>query len=165
MSRTPKTSNEPQTPTWADIALEKKVAELKLLAAALERPDYFPKDLQKLCDWTDPRKQLLKFTRPILYKAQNESLRLTAQEYMKACQLRWNPPAEKDLSAQQELNSLLKVLTSRYHEERQLRSDRDLEISSLRASVDSLAAKLRELTGKPGVRLVRPVSSNDEKSC
>ena len=160
-----KRSDGPRAHSWADLALERKVSELTLLASAIERPAYFPSDLQAFCDWTDPEKKLLRFTRPILYKPHNEWLRMQAQQQMKACQARWESSALVDPSELEELKSLLKVVTSRYHEERKLRKDRDLEVLSLRASVDSLSAKLRDRTGRSGIRLVQPIAPAEGPPC
>lgn len=144
--------------TWTDDAITRKLDELTSLCTTNEKPGFFPQSMKEFCSWTDESKRLMPFTRPVLYKQQNDKLRMKAQDLMHACRQRWSAAVGNNRSGVTELESLTKMLASRYQQERQLRLDAQREAKALRASVDSLSAKLRELTGTRHIKLVKQES-------
>jgi len=140
--------------TWTDTAISKKLDALRQLCLASERPPFFPETLLEFCEWADEADGIRHFTKPIIYKAKNESSRKEAQRLIDVGKQRWKSSPSGSSARAGELESLTRMLASRYHQERQLVLDAKQEAAALRASVDSLSAKLRELTGSRQVNLV-----------
>jgi hypothetical protein len=161
---TPRSSNDRKS-TWTDEAITNKLEELRRLCLDSAKPAFFPQNLVEFCEWTDEPKNIKAFTRPVLYKKQNEQRRVEAQNLILAGIQRWSPTSNGDGARIRELEGLTKMLASRYHQERQHRIDAQREASALRASVDSLTAKLRELTGSRTVKLVTPSAANASQEC
>lgn len=142
-------------PNWTDLSLGNKLDALRQLCLESERPNFFPKSLEQFCDWADEARGLKVFSRPILYKDRNKLLRQEAQRLIDVGMHRWTVNGRSEGAYTRELETITKMLASRYHQERQLRLDAQREASALRASVDSLSAKLREVTGLRNVQLVK----------
>ncbi|MDC8785999.1 hypothetical protein [Roseateles koreensis] len=158
---TPRSSNDSKS-SWTDEAIVNKLEELRRLCLDSDKPDFFPQTLIEFCEWTDESKNIKAFTRPVLYKKLNNQRRDEAQSLIRAGIQRWSATSTGDGARIRDLETLTKMLTSRYHQERQHRIDAQRESSALRASVDSLNAKLRELTGSRSVKLVtRSASKGD----
>lgn len=150
---------------WTDQAIAGKVEELRRLCLETDRPAFFPETLTEFCEWNDDSKRLRAFTRPSLYKPQNEALRADAQRLMRIGMQRWTSGTTGHAARLRELELLTSMLASRYHQERQQRLDAQREARALRASVDSLSAKLRELTGSRPVRLVKSGTRSGDAEC
>lgn len=141
---------------WIDESLSKKRDELQRLLLQIDKPAFFPATLEEFVEWSDEGLGLRSFSRPIVYKKENEKLRLEVQNYMKIAEQRWNAASTSSTAAQ--LEALTKMLASRYHQERHARLDAEQKAAVLQTSVDSLTAKLREATGSQ-VRLVHTAAS------
>lgn len=150
---TPRTTKGSKS-NWTDEAIAKKLEELRRICLSSEKPAFFPQTLVEFCVWTDDTKNIRAFTRPVLYKAQNNQLRDEAHSLIQTALQRWSPTSSGEGARIRDLEALTKMLASRYHQERQQRVDAQREANALRASVDSLSAKLRELTGSRSIKLV-----------
>lgn len=146
---------------WTDVAIANKLEELRRLCLDGHKPAFFPHTLVEFCEWTDEAKHIQAFTRPVLYKKQNKRHRDEAQNLIRAGMQRWSSTSSEDGTRIRDLEALTKMLASRYHQERQHRIDAQREASALRASVDSLNARLRELTGSRSVKLVAPSAAKE----
>lgn len=150
---TPRTTKGSKS-NWTDEAIAKKMEALRSLCLVNERPDFFPQNLIDFCEWNDESMNIRAFTRPVLYKVQNNQMRAEAQSLIRTALQRWSPTSNGEGARIRELENLTKMLASRYHQERQHRVDAQREAKALRASVDSLSAKLRELTNSRSIKLV-----------
>ena len=140
--------------SWTDIAIQNKLEALRQFCLEPEKPAFFPENLMQFCEWEDELQGFRGFTRPVLYKSETQNLRKEAQRLIQVATQRWSAKSSERGTRISELESLTKLLASRYHQERHRRLDLERSASSLRASVDSLSSKLREVLGARQVRLV-----------
>ena len=147
--------------SWTDQSITNKMDALRQLCIETEQPVFFPQTIEQFCEWADDAKGLRRFSRPVIYKERNESHRKEALRLIGVGKERWRSAGLGDDARMRELESLTKLLASRYHQERQLRQDAQNDAAALRASVNSLSAKLRELTGTRQVKLVPTNQSSD----
>lgn len=140
--------------SWTDIAIQKKLETLRQLCLEPERPIFFPENLLQFCEWEDESLSIRAFTRPVIYKSENQNFRTAAHRLIEVATQRWSAKLTGRGARISELESLTKLLASRYHQERHRRLDLERSEASLRASVDSLGAKLREVLGTRQLKLV-----------
>lgn len=138
-----------------DGAFKRKLDLLREVCLETNMPSFFPRNLSEFAEWKDEDHNILRFSRPILYKPSNSALLDETKKLIQVASDRWRPKASGESARAQELEALIHMLTSRYHQERQMRLDAEQEVEVLRVSVESLSSKLRELTGKVPVRLVK----------
>lgn len=145
----------------ANEAFATKVDFLRRACLEANRPTFFPTSLSAFADWEDVSQNIKRFSRPILYRSENQHLLAETKSLIQVSLERWRPRDRTRLAQVNELEALVKLLTSRYQVERQLRLDAEQEAEVLRDAVDSLSSKVRDLTGRAPVRLVSASSRKD----
>lgn len=123
----------------------KKIDELRQLITRVEKPEFWPADLSGFASWSNEVKGFTQFSRPVLYSAANAALLEEAKNLIQVAKERWNPNKNDLQSRIRTLETWNKVLTSRYHQERQLRLDAEQQVSAYKSSVDSLRSQIQRL--------------------
>lgn len=147
--------SEAHSNSWTDQTFDNKLNVLRRFCVEENMPLFFPKNVMQFCEWVDEENELTAFTRPIFYRKNNSNKREEAVKLMLILQQRFSGRSEKSKDSVVELENLIKLLTSSYQHERQARIDLEVQVSSLRASVDSLSARIVELTNIKNIKLVK----------
>jgi hypothetical protein len=126
----------------------RKIEEFRQLIARPEKPEFWPTDLSDFALWNDEEKGFSAFSRPVLYSSANAKLLEEVKNLIHVAKERWKPSKSDFQSRIRTLENLNKVLTSRYHQERQLRLDAEQQASAYKSAVDSLRSEI-QLLSKP----------------
>lgn len=132
-----------------------KIEELRQLISNPEKPAFWPEDLSAFASWANEEKGFTSFTRPVLYANANAALLEEAKNLMKVAKERWKPNKKNHQNQIRTLETLNKILTSRYCQERQMRLDAEQQASAHKSAVESLRSEIQRLTQPKSLTLVK----------